>query len=45
MITSEMPELLNMSDEIMVMHEGEVMGIVSAKETSQEQVLRLAIGG
>ncbi len=45
MITSEMPELLNMSDEIMVMHEGRVMGIVGAKETSQENVLRLAIGG
>lgn len=45
MITSEMPELLNMSDEIMVMHEGKVMGILNAKETTQEQVLRLAIGG
>lgn len=45
MITSEMPELLNMSDEIMVMHEGKVMGIVNAKEANQEQVLRLAIGG
>ena len=45
MITSEMPELLNMSDEIMVMHEGRVMGILSAKDTNQEQVLRLAIGG
>lgn len=45
MVTSEMPELLNMSDEIMVMHEGKVMGIVDAKETSQEQVLRMAIGG
>lgn len=45
MITSEMPELLNMSDEIMVMHEGKVMGILNAKATTQEQVLRLAIGG
>jgi ABC-type sugar transport system ATPase subunit len=45
MITSEMPELLNMSDEIMVMHEGRVMGTMDSKEASQEQVLRLAIGG
>ncbi|HEY9054226.1 MAG TPA: sugar ABC transporter ATP-binding protein [Rectinemataceae bacterium] len=45
MITSEMPELLNMSDEIMVLHEGRVMGIMSAKGASQEEVLRLAIGG
>ena len=45
MVTSEMPELLNMSDEIMVMHEGKAMGIMSAKDASQEEVLRLAIGG
>lgn len=45
MVTSEMPELLNMSDEIMVLHEGKVMGILDAKTATQEQVLRLAIGG
>jgi ABC-type sugar transport system ATPase subunit len=45
MITSEMPELLNMSDEIMVLHEGKVMGVMNAKGASQEEVLRLAIGG
>lgn len=45
MITSEMPELLNMSDEIMVMHEGRVMGIMKAKEATQERVLQWAIGG
>jgi ABC-type sugar transport system ATPase subunit len=45
MITSEMPELLNMSDEIMVMYEGRVMGIMKAKEASQEKVLQWAIGG
>jgi len=44
MITSEMPELLNMSDEIMVMHEGQVMGIMNAKEATQENVLKMAIG-
>jgi ABC-type sugar transport system ATPase subunit len=45
MITSEMPELLNMSDEILVMHEGKVMGIINAKNATQEKVLQLAIGG
>jgi ribose transport system ATP-binding protein len=45
MVTSEMPELLNMSDEIMVLHEGKVMGVLDAKTATQEQVLRLAIGG
>jgi ABC-type sugar transport system ATPase subunit len=44
-ITSEMPELLNMSDEIMVMHEGKVMGIMDAKEATQDKVLQMAIGG
>jgi ABC-type sugar transport system ATPase subunit len=44
MITSEMPELLNMSDSIMVMHEGRVMGIIDAEEATQERVLQMAIG-
>jgi ABC-type sugar transport system ATPase subunit len=45
MITSEMPELLNMSDKIMVMHEGRVTGIMDAAEATQERVLQMAIGG
>lgn len=45
MITSEMPELLNMSDEILVMHEGRAMGTMNAAEATQERVLQLAIGG
>lgn len=34
MISSEMPELLGMSDTIMVMHEGEVMGQLSKEEAA-----------
>ena len=45
MISSEMPELLGMSDRIIVMHEGEVMGEVSGKDATQEVILEYASGG
>ncbi len=44
-ITSEMPELLAMSDRIMVMFEGRVSGTLSRNEATQENVVRYAIGG
>ena len=44
MITSEMPELLTMSDRIMVMHNGSISGFLDASEASQEAVLTYAIG-
>lgn len=42
MISSEMPELLGMSDRIMVMSQGRLSGIVDGKKTNQEEILRLA---
>ncbi|MDR1795113.1 MAG: sugar ABC transporter ATP-binding protein [Erysipelotrichaceae bacterium] len=42
MISSEMPELLGMSDRIMVMCEGRVSGIVDGKSTTQEEIMALA---
>jgi methyl-galactoside transport system ATP-binding protein len=42
MISSEMPELLGMSDRIMVMCEGRLTGILEGKEASQESIMRLA---
>lgn len=45
MITSEMPELLAMSDRIMVMFEGRTTGMLSAEEADQETVMKYAIGG
>ena len=42
MISSEMPELMGMSDRIIVMHEGRVKGELNAKETSQEEILVMA---
>ena len=44
-ITSEMPELLAMSDRIMVMFEGKVSGVLNRSEATQEAVVRYAIGG
>lgn len=45
MITSEMIELLSMSDEIAIICNGEITGILSAEEATQETVLKYAIGG
>ena len=45
MITSEMPELLTMSDRIMIMHDGEITGLLDAREASQESIIQYAIGG
>lgn len=44
-ITSEMPELLAMSDKIMVMYEGKVSGVIDAADATQELVVQYAIGG
>jgi methyl-galactoside transport system ATP-binding protein len=42
MISSEMPELLGMSDRIMVMCEGRVSGFLEGRRASQEEIMRLA---
>jgi methyl-galactoside transport system ATP-binding protein len=42
MISSEMPELLGMSDRIMVMCEGHLSGIIDGKTATDEQVMALA---
>jgi len=42
MISSEMPELLGITDRILVMSNGRVAGIVETKNTNQEEILRLS---
>ena len=42
MISSEMPELLGISDRIMVMCEGRVTGFLEGKTATQEAIMRLA---
>ena len=44
MISSEMEELLGMSDRIVVLYEGRQMGTLEKKDFSQETVLTLASG-
>jgi inositol transport system ATP-binding protein len=44
MISSELPEILGMSDRILVMHEGEKAGELSRAEATQEKILHLATG-
>lgn len=45
MVSSELPEVLGMSDRIMVVHEGHVTGIIDGKEANQTKVMTLATGG
>jgi inositol transport system ATP-binding protein len=42
MISSELPEIVGMSDRVVVMHEGRINGILSQKEISQEKIMKLA---
>lgn len=44
MVSSEMPEILGMSDRILVMHEGEITGEFENKDVSQEEIMKSAIG-
>jgi ribose transport system ATP-binding protein len=45
MITSEMPELLAMSDRVMVMHEGHQMALLDSDQMTQKNIVTAAIGG
>ena len=45
MISSELPEVLAMSDRVVVMHEGRTMGELARAEATPEKVMELATGG
>lgn len=45
LVSSELPELLGMSDRIMVIHEGRVAGILPIHEANQARIMTLATGG
>ncbi|MCK1236247.1 sugar ABC transporter ATP-binding protein [Streptococcus uberis] len=45
LVSSDLPEILGVSDRIMVMHEGRIAGELSREEASQESVMQLATGG
>ena len=45
LISSELPEVLAMSDRILVMHRGRVAGVVPGSSATEEEVMRYAVGG
>ena len=45
MISSELPEILGMSDRILVMHEGRIAGELTREDATQEKIMSLATGG
>jgi len=44
LISSYLPEIMGLSDRIMVMHEGKNMGIIEEKDFSEEKLMTLASG-
>ncbi|GAC1446165.1 MAG: sugar ABC transporter ATP-binding protein [Pyrinomonadaceae bacterium] len=45
MISSDMEEVLNVSNRVAVMHEGRLTGILTRDECTEENIMRLAVGG
>ncbi|HEC21734.1 MAG TPA: sugar ABC transporter ATP-binding protein [Chloroflexi bacterium] len=45
MISSELPEVLGVSDRIIVMHEGRITGRFTREEATQDSIMRAATGG
>jgi ribose transport system ATP-binding protein len=45
MISSDLEEILGMSDRVLVMHEGELAGSLERGELSEEAIMHLATGG
>jgi ABC-type sugar transport system ATPase subunit len=44
MISSELPEILGMSDRVMVMCQGRIAGTLDREEATQEKILHYAAG-
>lgn len=45
MISSELPEIINLSDRIMVMHEGKLQKVLDVEGVTEEMILHYAMGG
>lgn len=45
MVSSELPEILGMSDRVLVIHEGKVSATLSRNEADQEKIMQAATGG
>jgi ribose transport system ATP-binding protein len=44
MISSDMEEVLNVSDRVAVMHEGHITGILERADCNEENIMNLAVG-
>jgi ABC-type sugar transport system ATPase subunit len=44
MISSDMEEILHLSDRVLVMHEGQLTGILDGAERSEPNIMTLAVG-
>ncbi|TXC90991.1 sugar ABC transporter ATP-binding protein [Metabacillus litoralis] len=45
MVSSELPEILGMSDRVLVIHEGKVSATIPIAEATQEKIMQAATGG
>lgn len=44
MISSEIPEIMGMSDRIIVMHEGQISGVIDHEHAEQNTIMKYAVG-
>jgi ribose transport system ATP-binding protein len=44
-VSSELPEVLTVSDRILVMREGQIVGQLTREEASEERIIHFATGG
>ena len=44
MISSDMEEVLHVSDRVAVMHEGEITGVLDRADCTEENIMQLAVG-
>jgi ribose transport system ATP-binding protein len=44
MISSDMEEILHVSDRVVVMHEGEITGVLERADCQEENIMQLAVG-
>lgn len=45
MVSSELPEILGMSDRVLVIHEGKLAAVLNKSEATQENIMQSATGG
>jgi ribose transport system ATP-binding protein len=45
LISSDLPEVISLSNRVMVMHEGKIGGILQKEDATQENIMKIATGG